>query len=263
MSFSDQPLNKRFAIFRKSLRAYEASLGVFVQTIKSAQLAQLLSDGADRNDPVVKALRQLNVHFADCKQQDVDMAGCVQSLLLEHQRSKREDGAVMIAWSQTHDGRALSAMRPVGVVTVHNFVESDNFSTTPEKLSASDFATLSRYFGSSYLYIDCMCSTQRGVGRLLLQSAFAYAIQRKKTGVLALAFAQRANSTPQAAAAFDRCKFSKLIPRADFRVRMYGTWYLKLVKDVSLDGLSPDAVAVCTRTGLTQRTADSLVWRCP
>ena len=58
-----------------------------------------------------------------------------------------------------------------------------------------------------------------------------------------------------------RCK--KLIPRANYRVQMYGTWYKLDLRNLTLAGIDERAVAVCTRTGLTAQTQDRLIWRCP
>ena len=259
MSFSTQDPKKKFSIYRQALKAYEASLGVWIQRVPSAYLVRLMKSDADASDPVVRALRELDTHFPYCSQQDVEMTGCVESIILEHAEDSKGGGCVLIAWAQDHPG----APKPVGLVTLHDFIRSDNFKTTDTYFGTNDSATLTPYFGSRWVYIDCMCSTRRGVGRLLLASSIKYAISRKKMGVIALAYATRANQTPQSAAAFDKCNFEKLIPRANYRVQMYGTWYKLDLRNLTLAGIDERAVAVCTRTGLTAQTQDRLIWRCP
>ena len=256
MSFDTQTREKKKTLFRQALRIYEASLGVWVQRIPASQLVRLLT-GNDANDPVVRALADLDRTFGDCKTKDVDMGGCLESLLLEYRENRRGDGMVCVAWAQDYP----AAPTIVGMMTLHNFVASENFHTTSRQIGARDYDVLSPMFGSTYLYVDCLCSIRRGVGRLLLHHAMRYAIQRK-TGVVALAFSARANTRPESAAAFEACGYEAIIPRANYRVRMYGTWFRKRVSDLSLDGIDTHAVNVCTRTGYTDRTRDTLMWRC-
>lgn len=258
MSFDSQDAKRKQSLFKQALRAYEASLGVWVQKVPSNYLARLLVT-KDTRDPVYVALRDLNRNFPGCVEKDVDMGGCVESLLLEYAEDKKGDGCALIAWAQEYP----NAPKAVGILTLHNFIRSDNFKTTSDYIGTRDYATLTPYYGNRYVYIDCMCSTKKGVGRLLLNSALKYAISKKKTGVIALAFKQRASGTPESAPAFDKCGFTKLIPTANYRVQMYGTWYVKKVADISLDGIDERAFNVCTRTGFTPRTADNLIWRCP
>lgn len=257
MSFESQDAARKRTLFRQALRAYESSLGVWVQSVPSAYLARLVL-ARDARDPVYVAIRDLDRDFAGCAEKDVDMGGCVESLLLEHAQDKKGDGCALIAWAQDYP----DAPRAVGILTLHNLIPSDNFKTTPTYMSKADYSTLAPYFGSRYVYIDCMCSTRQGVGRLLINSALKYAIAKKKLGVLALAFAARAKKAPESAAAFERCGFTPLIAKANYRVQMYGTWYVKRVADISLDGIDEQAFRVCTRTGLTSKTQKKLIWRC-
>ena len=258
MSFDDQDdVKRKQSIFRQSLRAYESSLGVWVQKVASSYLVRLMVT-KDMRDPLYVAIRDLNRNFPGCLEKDVDMGGCVESLILEHADDKKGDGCALIAWAQDYPG----APRAVGILTLHNFIPSENFKTTNDYIGDRDYAILSPYFGRRYVYIDCMCSTRKGVGRLLLNSALKYAISKKKTGVIALAFKQQAKGTPESAAAFEACKFTRLIPSSNYKVRMYGTWYVKNVADISLDGIDERAVRVCTRTGFTPKTENKLIWRC-
>ena len=190
MSFDTLTFDRKKYFFKQALRAYESSLGVWVQKVPAAQVVRLFKDG-DTSDPLYKALKSLDAHFPGCLAKDVDMAGCVESIVLEHAKNKQGDGAVCIAWAQEYP----AAPKPVGLITLHNFVQSKNFHTTNAEIGDKDFDTLSRYFGSRYLYIDCMCSTKVGVGRLLLQHAMRHALMKKKTGVIALAFSMKASST--------------------------------------------------------------------
>lgn len=263
MSFDSQSNARKLQIFRRALHLQEVAAGVFVQKVPASYLKRLYSDDGASDDPVAQALGNLDRIFANCKAKSVDMAASVEGILAEHAKDSKSHGVVLMAWAMGFDGgrKEMRAPKLVGMATVSNFVSTENYSTDAAAMSAQDRRVLQPYFGSQYSYIDCLCSTQPGVGRLLVQHAYAYALARKKRGLVALAYSRRASDLPESKRLFELLHFETLVPRANFNVRMYGTWYVK--RDIDLAGMATAAVQVCTRAGLTERTADALMWRCP
>ena len=258
MSFDDQTFKRKTSLFRQSLRFQEIAANVFVQRVPVRYLKRLYDEESD--DPVVEALHDLDTIFADCKHKSVDVAASVEAILDESKR-----GAVLLAWHMGFDAqrRTLNAPQLVGIATLSEFLSTPAYSTDDASISQGDFAALQRYFRGNWMYIDCMCSTRSGVGRLLVLHAYAYALAQRSDGVIALAYSARRASAPESRRIFDALGFETVIAEADFAVRMYGSWHAKSTGDVDLSGMAEDGVRVCTRTGLTPRTADTLMWRCP
>ena len=263
MSFDDQPHKRKVSIFKQALRFQEVAAGVFVQRVPVQYLARLY--GASADDPVAIALRNLDTIFAGCKSKSVDMASSVEAILAEHAEDRKSHGVVFLAWATSFDANARQMTTPtlVGLATVSDFVSTSNYSTDRGSLSTNDYATLSPLFGNRYSYIDALCSTRPGVGRLLILHAYNYALAQRKAGLVALAFSSRRATVPESKRIFSSLGFDVLIPDANFTTRLYGTWDIKRASAVDLSGLAAAAVRVCTRSGLTPKTADSLLWRCP
>ena len=159
--------------------------------------------------------------------------------------------------------KQMDKSRLVGVSTLSSFVSTPNYSTHKEIMSPKDYTMLSPYFGDQWVYIDAMCSNLPGVGRLLVLHAYNYAIQKKKRGVIALSFSSKKTTTPESKRVFRGLGFEVIIEQADFNTRLYGTWYKNAVTDIDLSDIAAEGISVCTRSGLTERTADTLIWRCP
>ena len=258
MSFDAQTHKRKASLFRQSLRFQEVAANVFVQRVPVRYLKRLYDEDSD--DPVVEALHDLDAIFADCKGKSVDVAASVEALLAESQ-----SGAVLLAWHMSYDAqrRTLNAPRLVGIATLSEFLSTPEFSTDAASLSKGDFAALQPYFRGNWTYIDAMCSTRPGVGRLLVLHAYAYALARRSEGLLALAFSARRAAVPESKRIFEALNFETVIADANFTTRLYGTWFAKRTSAVDLAGMAEDGMRVCSRTGLTPRTADTLMWRCP
>ena len=254
MSFEDQTMQRKLSLFRQSLRFQEVGAGVFVQRVPARYVRRLR---ADADDPVFAALRDLDATFAGCRDKAVDMAASVEAVL------EARHGALLLAWSLSFDAarRQMRAPKLVGLATLAEFASSPDFSTDAASLSRRDHATLQPYV-ERWAYLDALCSTQPGVGRLLVLHAYLYALALKKEGLLALAFSSRRGAAPESKRLFEALGFATVIADADFTTRMYGTWFAKSTSDVDLAGVAEEAVRVCTRRGLTSRTADRLLWRC-
>ena len=262
MSFDTQTWRKQLTLLKHALRLQEVANGVFVQRIPARYLARLYDDD-DSEDPVVDALRNLDDIFASCREALVDMSSSVEALLSVHEADKQSHGFVLLAWRLSFDAASRQMAEPalVGIATVSNFVSTPSFSTDAESLSRGDLAKLTPYFGARWSYLDALCSTRPGVGRLLVLHAYVQALSMRKEGLIALSFARRRAAVPESKKLFTSLNFDPLIPTADFRIQIYGTWFKKSRADLA--GVAEAAMRVCTRTGLTARTADTLLWRCP
>ena len=263
MSFDEQELRRKMSIFRQSLRFQETSLNVFVQKIPLSYVKRALAAG-DEDDPLVAALQSLDDTFRECRDKQVDVASSVEALLTESD-ARSGSGIVVLCWRLTFNAEQRRLNRPslVGICTLFDFVSTSSFSTDAKSMARGDYNLLRPFFDRNYAYIDAMCSKSHGVGRLLVLHAYNYALSRKKRGLIALAYSARKNAVPESKRVFETLNFTAVIPEANFTVRMYGTWYKKEVDEVDLSGLADDAIRVCTRAGLTARTANSIVWRCP
>jgi len=142
------------------------------------------------------------------------------------------------------------------------YQSSKHFSTDSESLSRQDMDKLKPFIGK-YLYIDALCSTKQGVGTLLVLASYQVALQQKAKGLIALAFSPRRGGVPDSAKIFDALRFDKVIPTANFKVQLYGTWYAKGTDEVAIADMVQDASRICTRNGLTPASSGSLISRCP
>jgi hypothetical protein len=258
MSFDGQTFKRKVSLFKKSLRFQEIAAGVFLQSISITYLKRLFHDKND-DDPVVRALHNLDDIFSHVVNK-VDMTSSVEALLEE----KTKHSVVLLAWKMDFDaaGRNMKPPRLVGIATIASFTSTEQFSTDKESLSPQDFRILIPYFNSNWMYIDGMCSILPGVGRLLVLHAYLHAIQFKCDGLVALAYSNRSNVLPESKRIFDLLDFDPIIPKANFTVKMYGTWYAKSTDDIDLAGITDDGMTICTRTGFGPKTANSLIWRC-
>ena len=263
MSFDEQHVKRKHGVFKQSIRLQEVASQAFVQRVPIRYLKRLHAEAADEADPVVAALQRLDSIFAHCKSASIDVLSSVEALLAEFEETRSPHSCVLLAWRMTFDAsrRRLNAPELVGIATLADFALSAHFSTDRASLSPGDHATLCPY-ARNWAYIDCMCSSAPGVGRLLVLHAYSFALACKKDGLISLSYSSTRKATPESLRLFQQLGFQPLIPQAHFAIQhMYGTWFVK--RDVDLSGLAMDGVRVCTRTGFTARTADTLMWRCP
>ena len=235
----------------------------------------------DGNDPLVNAIYNIDDIFSYCKSKSVDMLASAEGVAMEW----KEDGApghgcMLLAWKTTFDNatKKLSAPQLVGAMTLHKFKPTVNFSTDRASLSDRDYDVLHgktasgsndirNYFSRNTMYIDAMCAKGKsGVGKVLVLHALRWALMRKCTGLIALSFSKRALKSgehPESYPIFTTFKFEKTIPRANFKVQMYGTWFFQSLDTIGFGNIMKEAVDICTRTGFTEKTEETLIWRCP
>lgn len=252
-----QTWNRKVAIFSRSLELMNTAAGIWIQKIPASYLKKLMAPDANKKDPVVRALQSLDTIFTSCRKKKVDMESSVKYIMKEHSNDSRGHGAVLLAWRMSFEGNKMKAPDLVGMCTLFNFISSYSFGTEENDMEEQDFRVLSRYFGNNNTYIDTMCSTQKGVGRLLVLHAYKFALSRKKKGLIALAYSARANGVPESKRIFEKLRFSTIIDDA----HNHGTWFYKSTDAVDLAGVAEESVKVCTRRAFTN--ADSLIWRCP
>jgi len=202
----------------------------------------------------------MNASFERCTKMKVDMESSVDAVLAEYAVDPKSDGAVFLAWDVSYDPAQKQHRSPslVGACTVSKFVSCDSYSTDAASVSARDLKTLRPYFGK-HMYVDALCSTRAGVGSLLVLYALRYTLRRRKEGLVALAFSARANQVPESKRIFEKLGFTPIISKANFNIRMYGTWYALRSSDIGFQTMNTGVVRACTRTVASARTADRLI----
>jgi len=193
------------------------------------------------------------------------MVSSLESMLEAYSEDKRVNGSVLLAWELSYDANRREDRHPrlVGMAVLSTFISTDNYSTDEKSISAGDYRILQPYFDGSWLYIDSLCSTKKGIGTQLVLHAYQLALSQRRTGLIALSYSAKRAIPPESKRIFQALNFEAIIPEASFKVRMFGTWYAKRTTDVDLAGVTQSAFRICTRHGLSAATSDSLMWRCP
>lgn len=279
MSFDDQTEKKQLLIIQKSVKFREVALGVFIQTVRVSELKKLL-DSKDKDDSVAMALQDADNIFRDCQSKNVDMFKSMEGLVDDFDKdqqkarnrkksgkspvkSKSKHACVLLAWNVAYDQSSRNSVPSlVGVAVLSEFNSKSNFSTLKDTLSEKDFLTLKPKFKSNWLYIDTLCSTMTGVGKLLVISSYNIALRKNMRGVIALSYSSKASVVPESYKVFKSLNFDVLIEKASFDVRMYGTWFAKSDDDADIKSVAAACLNVCTRKGYTSKTSDKLMWRC-
>lgn len=287
-----QDKDRKLKIFKDALQFQESAAGVAIQKVPSTYLHRILKPVLearaaaptvqaanrikamdhcpDRNDPLVHAIYSMETIFRDALNKGVDILSSAEGIAGEHiEDGAKGNGCLFLAWKTTFDSQSKRVGAPtlVGAMTMYKFKRTSTFSTHRGAMSAADNAALDPFFGAQYLYIDAMASIGAGVGTLLVLHAYRYAIMKKAKGLVALSYSNRPltnNSRPESYKIFERLQFVKLVPNATFTIAMYGTWFATKLDDTTLmSGVLESGIKLCTRRGFTQRTEDTLVWRCP
>ena len=299
MSLDFEEHKKKMSFFRQILRFQESVNGVFVQRIMANDLKRLLENPQD-DDPVADALGDLDETFRYCTNElggDQAVLASVESIVAETADDKSNgengEGCVLLVWKIKHlGGNNFSEAELVGIATLFRMKSAYNFSTLPSSFKVeqgqanTQWNTLLPYFKgqyrdtinagrtfpaglgikAKYMYIDVMCSKQRGVGKLLVLHAYRYAIMKKTKGLLALSFSKRAlkgQRQPASYKIFEDLGFTTIIPNVDYTTGMYGHWVAKSTLPITFKGIIDELGNVCTRSGYTERTQNDLIWRCP
>ena len=251
-------------------------------------------DPIDIADPIHHALYSVDETFKSCYDEGVVIRGALSLLIEEADKYKsKAHGCVFLALEtkdyDTSGGRQMR-VSPIGIMSVTTFRQDADSLLLPQNMrkkadGSSDYDVLSPLMNGHYLYIDAICSKRAGIGTLLVQKAQAYAITKKFFGLVALAvtpelfrnpnnpkaprnqrerrYQVSVNNRPRAEPIFDKLGYTVIIDKADFEAEVYGIWFLKMVNDIDLSGLSVHAIDACVRVGRTPATRDKLYWRCP
>ena len=290
-SWQAQEHTKKMSLFRQALRMHESLNGVFVQRIMANDVKRLLTNPSD-DDPVADALANLDTLFSHCTNELGPPGGgavtsSVESIVAEAAADKalgiNGEGCILLAWKLS---RVPQQTELVGIATLHRMKSTDSFSTLPSSFrSAAHYQTLVPYFQghnaqtvndglvfpaglgikAKYMYLDVLCSKQRGIGRLLALHAYRYALLKKTKGLVALSFSKRpltGGRQPASYKLFQDLGFSTIVRNTNYDVAgMYGHWVAKSAHAITFAGLLDQVARICSREGYTD--PDTRVWRCP
>ena len=240
-------------VLKKGVKAQEAVVGVFVQKVSMAE-ASFAMNRDPNNDAVSHVLHfASNIFKKECKDNFINVTESIKNIKQEHAAHKKDDGAVFIAWKLDHHTNSVEA---VGIATVSTLRVTPSFST--DKMRERDKKILSRYMG--YTYLDCLCSKQKGVGKLLALHAFVHSLRQRKKGLVALSYTRHADAEPQSFQMFKRLGFRTIIKNASFEgiKNMHGSWMVRNETDLRPLGIANTVLSTCTR----KKKSGSLSWRC-
>lgn len=289
---------RQLSYFRQAMKLQEAANGVVVQRVMANDLRRLLYD-PDPEDMVASALtsERLRRTFQHC---DVELGkdalrssleGIVTEAADDRKNGVNGEGCALLVWrmerssSPSSAGGHFSKPELVGLATLFRMKDTSTFTTTEEDFAVkSHFQKLLPYVDgqnantvnagkrwepewdvkSKYMYIDVMCSRQKGVGRLLVLHAYRYAVLKRTKGVLALSYSKRKvdkNKQPASYKIFNDMDFETIVSNAQYKNQMYGHWVVKSTHRVSFTGMIEHIESLCTRG--SYKDSRTRVWRCP
>lgn len=279
-----QDHSKKMRLFGQLLSAQSPlANGVLVQRIMANDLRRLLDPNSD--DPLAEYLADVDSIFEDCNNDlgDGAVASALEAIVEEAREDKREgengEGCVLLAWKMD-DPTGAGDMELVGIATLFRMKATPSFSTHREMFAKqAEYNRLVPFFEgrnngaafpaglgikAKYMYLDVLCSKQRGVGTLLILHAYRYAILRKTKGLVALSFSKRpiANRPPQSYKIFEKLGFETVVRNTDYTVRMYGHWVAKSTQLIDFEGILEQIGQICTRPGYTDATSHKRIFRC-
>ena len=264
-AYEGQTQNRRLQLLKNTVRMMAAMSGLYVIRLSAPEVIRILGVGTNDADPLKQALTKLDSIFSQCQRSGIDMKTSVNELVKIHETDKTTHCTVFLAW------RILANKSPelVGAATCSKFIDSQHISTQPNNLGAN-YDALSKFF-NTYFYIDTLCSKQKPAGKLLVLHALEFALRKKLKGLIAFSFAGEQNRNATSENMFKSLKFKMYsgeeIEKSGNNIllvdglTLYGKWVVKKVDDFS--GLNDQIMSICTRSGLTERTKDNLIWRCP
>ena len=247
------------AVFKKQLVVDEISQACIVQTIGLPDLARHLRTTLPLHDPVWTALHK---GPNPCARVGVDVLSSIKVLAQLKQDKLISKGCVILAWSL--QGGALRQL--VGAAVVSEFIRHPDLGT--KVLEERDLNWIGDFVGK-HAYIDTMCSSKPGVGKLLVRHAYLYACKHFE-GLTALAMHGKTEPRFKSKEMFEQMGFrvhgeAVIKPNGTAAGSYKGAWVTlqndrEGLRTVVSTGL--DRSHVCLRTGLTDKTADRLLWRC-
>lgn len=284
--FKQQTNKKKVQLLRRAVSMQSSGLQVWIQVIPASQIPDSVEKynpeqqdatlASRSGDPVEAAILDINRTFATALKGDVDILSSikvVRELYKNKAQMNRNWAAVLLAWHMVFDvkGKRMEDPVLVGCATLFPFVANEKFSTDETTVGIELYKKLEPMI-NTYLYVDTVASTRKGVGTLLLQHTYARAVSRGATGVIGLAYSNVPNRDPSSLSAFKRLNFERVTEQKvqNRKFDIYGWWYTKRTTPVDLSSLdfssslsfSSLAMRVCTRMGRTANAASSLVWRC-
>lgn len=258
-SYEDQAQKRQRQLLKNTIQMMTALSGTFVVRLGIADVTRILSDSTDNNDPLKKALTNMNATFNHEDFEDIDIDNSIEKLG-ELSKESKINAAVFLAFKM----EPKKDPSLVGVATAANFISTYDFTTLPKHMIRNDYTTLTPYF-NEYYYIDVLCSKAKGTGKILVANVYEYACRKNMKGLIALSYASKKGTQPQSASTFRSLKFDTVIESAQFNPKttqkMHGIWFAK--EKLDFKGFNETLMALCTRTGLTPKTEPHLMWRCP
>ena len=256
-----------------------ATTGIYVIRLSMSEVNRIRSDKTDENDPLKVALKatlrkeegELDKIFKKCVEKlgSGALSSSLESMIDLDKEDKSSHSCIFLAFNVTPKNDNF-APELVGFASCSKFRETEKFSTTETQFKksngSSDFDKLKNYMqdesDKNYYYIDVLCSKRKGAGRMLILHAYEFAHRRKFDGLIALSFSNDKTAEPMSKKTFEKLGFDVLIEEANYIVpNFHGVWFTKKTYDIK--GTNKMLMALCTRTGLTEKTAQSLIWRCP
>lgn len=267
---------KKVQFFRKTVSLEEKAKRVHVLRVTGSEMLRLRKQQTLGDDIVADAVSPTSISetFRACnealasKMRD-DVVNASIDAILEQMLEDKKTGitpaasqaAFFLAWRMPEPERFGSDDPTlIGIATAYRAVSSERFGTHEGALEASKLAVLKPFFNGAgagypkdfknYLWLDLVCSNQKGVGRLLMNAVYASALSRKLKGVLCAPFSS------QARALFTDLGYETLIETFKLREKKSSLMLLKTVP-VRLNGVHEEGIELCVRTGKAP------VWRCP
>ena len=275
---------KKIQFFRKSLSLQEKAMGVHVMRVTGSEMLTMRKQETLGVDIVADAVApdSISRNFSACNDalaKGGDAVNASIDAILEQMGEEKKKGitaaasqaAFFLAWSMPKGGRfASDDPALVGIATVYRSVSSERFETHrgafKESSADQHLAVLQPFFNGAgggypgdfkraYLWLDLLCSNEKGVGRLLMNAVYASALSRKLKGVLCAP----SSKAEGARALFTGLGFETLIETVKFKEKgRHGSLLLQRTVPVKLHGVHEEGVDLCVRT-----TGKAPVWRCP
>ena len=224
------------------------------------------------NDPVFRVLFDPNLHFG-VHPDNMDFRDSINEIIKSYQDYKnvprKSTGFVLLAWRPALTNQQNDTPTCVGIATVPVFDDSlhtdamSNFSTA-ETREYSKEQIKSTTKDKSILYLDCLFSFGKGVGRLLCKYVYLRANIARFDGMIAFPYIHYGyditNSTEsKAVKILQSIGFKKLY---DFVTNNSDVKLSMVYKPTGeLEGIVDQFTKLCMRPAINDQL--KLVWRCP
>lgn len=279
--FNQQTQTRQKQILKNTVIMMSATTGIYVIRLSMSEVNRIRSDKTDKNDPLQVALKEVALEekegeldkiFKKCVEKlgSGALSSSLESMIDLDKEDKSSHSCIFLAFNVTPKNDNF-APELVGFASCSKFRETEKFSTMKNQFKksndgSSDFDKLKNYMqdesDKNYYYIDVLCSKRKGAGRMLILHAYEFAHRRKFDGLIALSFSNDKTAKPISKKTFENLEFEVLIEEANYKQpNFHGVWFTKKTYDIK--GTNKMLMALCTRTGLTKKDPQSLIWRCP